>query len=66
MDLLFIGKIQSGILKNILSVILKKHGGKLKIHTQVFNLYYFEYKTENKYFNKIIDRFEIKEAPVPN
>ena len=58
-DLLFIGKTDVDKVKNILSVLLKKHKERLKITLQVFDMYYVTYRTEDEYFNKIINRFEI-------
>jgi len=57
-DLLFIGKTNINIMKNILSVLLESKQ-KLKIHNQVFNMYFNIYTVEDDYFNSITDKFEI-------
>ena len=58
LDLLFIGKTNINIMKNILSVLLETKQ-KLKIHNQVFNMYFNVYTVEDDYFNSIADKFEI-------
>ena len=63
-DLLFIGKTDVTTVKNILTIILNKQkkckdNSSIKIHSQVFDMYFHAYRKEDEYFNKILDRFSI-------
>lgn len=58
-DLLFIGKTDVTKVKNIISTLLIKNKECLKITLQVFDMYYNTYRTEDEYFNQIINKFEI-------
>ena len=60
LDLLFIGKTDIPLLKNIITSILSKQTDTpLKIHSDIFNMYYSTYKTEDPYFETIIDKLNI-------
>ena len=63
-DLLFIGKTDVTTVKNIIITILNKqkkskYNQSLKIHSQVFDMYYHAYRKEDEFFNKILDRLSI-------
>ena len=59
LDLLFIGKTDIDTVKSIISIILEhKRDYKIKIHSQVFDMYYVLYKLDD-YFNQIINKLDI-------
>jgi dsRNA-specific ribonuclease len=70
-DLLFIGKTDVTTVKNILTIILNKqkkckdNNSSIKIHSQVFDMYFHAYRKEDEYFNKILDRFSIVKPENP-